>query len=217
MNGRGSSFLAVLVLLSLQTLSHAQTQFTAKLSGSQTVPPVSTTASGTGVFELTDEGLRFNIVIDGDALTGPITVAHFHNAAFGDAGNVVNTIGDDFDGNAASGVWSRTDPIEPLTPEFIDELFAGNIYVNIHTQANPAGEIRGQLVPSGRVAELDGEQTVPSVSTTANGIGYFELSAAGLSFKVTVAEDLLSGPITAAHFHNAPPGQAGGVVGTHKK
>jgi len=42
------------------------------------------------------------------------------------------------------GLWTSTDP-EPLTPELIAELLAGNIYFNIHSDANPGGEIRGQV------------------------------------------------------------------------
>jgi len=47
-------------------------------------------------------------------------------------------------GNTASGLWTSTDS-EPLTPALIDELLAGNIYINLHTAANPGGEIRGQV------------------------------------------------------------------------
>ena len=85
------------------------------------------------MFTVTVEGLEF-------------TNAHFHNEAVGVNGGVVRGIFDDFVGNTASGIWTSTDA-QPLTDELIAELLAGNIYVNIHTTANPGGEIRGQLSP----------------------------------------------------------------------
>ena len=50
-----------------------------------------------------------------------------------------------FNGNTASGAWRTTDRNQPLTSELIGDLLSGNIYVNIHTEANPSGEIRGQV------------------------------------------------------------------------
>ena len=79
-----------------------------------------------------------------EGLTGSIAAAHFHNAAAGTDGGVVRTISGDFTGNTASGLWTGTDS-EPLTDALIAELLAGNLYVNIHTAANGAGEIRGQV------------------------------------------------------------------------
>ena len=210
--------LSILVLLSFQTLALAQTQFTAVIEGGSEAPtPVESNATGTGFFELTDAGLRFNITADVASLSGPITAAHFHNASFGEAGGVVRTLTEDFNGNTASGTWTSADS-EPLTAELLDELRAGNIYVNIHTDQNPDGEIRGQLVPSGRIAELDVDQTVPAATVAAgqdpSGLGLFTLTDAGLSYRVSVNLSQLSGAITAAHFHNGARGTAGDVVRT---
>src|SRR5439155_1627888 len=91
---------------------------------------------------LTTEGLAFAVTVDG--LTGPITAAHFHNGAPGVNGGVVRPITTEFGaGNTAVGVWKPSDA-SPLTPALIAELIQGNLYVNVHTAANPGGEIRGQ-------------------------------------------------------------------------
>ena len=50
-----------------------------------------------------------------------------------------------------SGRIAAEDPVGPLAGEPLAELARaireGNVYVNIHTERNPSGEIRGQLVP----------------------------------------------------------------------
>jgi hypothetical protein len=185
----------------------------AEFDDNQEMPPVQvgSLATGVGLFTLTPDGLRFNITIDTEKLTGPITNAHFHNAPPGAAGNVVRTIFDDLVGNVASGIWTATDP-EPLTPELIDELLAGNIYVNVHTQANPPGEIRGQIVtPSLGAAVLP---TSRSVQVGSSATAFASLVHAGSPAAVgctiapvtSVAADFLfqtTDPAT-----NAPSGTA---------
>jgi hypothetical protein len=116
------------------------TGFTANLDGSQENPPVTTNATATASLTLTDAGLEFSLTVEG--LT--ITAAHFHNGAVGVNGGVVRGITDEFTGNTASGIWTSTDT-QPLTPELIADLLAGNLYLNVHTAEYPGGEIRGQV------------------------------------------------------------------------
>jgi hypothetical protein len=121
--------------------------FIAKLDGAQEVPPVTTTATGTGSFRLKTSSsgtvmeLEYQITFAG--LSGSLTASHFHNAAVGVGGGVVRNIS--FNGNTAAGSWKSSDATQPLTSDLLRELLAGRIYVNLHTAANPGGEIRGQL------------------------------------------------------------------------
>jgi len=118
---------------------------TAKANGMQEVPAVVTTATGTGAFSLNaaKTELTFDITVTG--LSGAITAAHFHNAAAGSNGGVVRTLTAHFTGNTATGTWKSIDG-EPLTALLVAELEAGRIYLNVHTVANPGGEIRGQVL-----------------------------------------------------------------------
>ena len=97
----------------------------------------------------TSTGLAFDLTATG--LSGPFVAAHFHQAPLGQDGMVVRGIGDDFTGNTASGLWTASDA-EPLTDDLIQDLLAGNLYLNLHTAAHPPGEIRGQVRAGGVVA-----------------------------------------------------------------
>ncbi|RMD65120.1 CHRD domain-containing protein, partial [Candidatus Parcubacteria bacterium] len=197
----------------LDTDIHLGTQLTV----SQEVPPVGAASEGTGTaaFSLNDSmtELQFDVTVTN--LTGAITAAHFHMGAPGEAGPVVRTITSDFVGNTASGKWESTDS-EPLTAELVKELLKGNLYLNIHTAANPPGEVRGQIGEMGFGVKLDTGQEVPpvAVSSTATGTAAVRLNPAmnEVKFDVTVCD--LTGPITAAHFHNGASGTAGPVVRT---
>ena len=176
----------------------------AALNGEQQIHDVLTDAAGTAVIHFSDDGdqaaVRFEITVTG--LSGPITGAHFHGPApAGEAGPVIFDITDTFAGNHARGAWIG------LTKDNIHDLMKGMMYLNVHTEANPPGEIRGQIHGFGRVGigytALSGFNEVPPVETDAVGTGVFRFvddgRAISIWYKVTVAG--LSGPITGAHFH----------------
>jgi hypothetical protein len=114
--------------------------FNGTLSGANEVPPKQT--AGTGSFEATlnkdNYQLHYHVVYSG--LSGPAVAGHFHGPAAAGANAPVvvpfKSPASPIDGDAT------------LTPAQAADLLAGLWYVNIHTAANPGGEIRGQVVMS---------------------------------------------------------------------
>ena len=92
----------------------------------------------------------YNITVTG--LSGPITGAHFHGPAGEEenAGVIFPFITEPFDGEHVEGIWPD------LTDEALEYLLHEGVYVNVHTTANPPGEIRGQVV--GLELPLEGEE-----------------------------------------------------------
>lgn len=124
-----------------------------EMNGANEVPPVSTDATGTLSGVLDTNALTFSFSWDiTDALNGTPTVAHFHRALAGQNGAVVFDIGTPAGGPPwplqGNLVWN-------MTSQDVDDLLAGMIYVNFHTEAHPGGEIRGQL-PTPGAASLFG-------------------------------------------------------------
>ena len=114
--------------------------FGATLNGASEVPANATTGKGDATVNLdkTTKTLSWNVTYSG--LTGNATAAHFHGpAAPGVDAAVVVPIATGAVPNPAVGT-------AVLTDAQIADLTAGKWYVNIHTQANPGGEIRGQVV-----------------------------------------------------------------------
>jgi hypothetical protein len=85
-------------------------------------------------------------------------------------------------------------------------LKTGRTYANIHTAANPGGEIRGQISPVHFTATLSGGAEVPPVTTAASGTGSFDLIGDQLFY--TVIYSGLSAAASASHIH-APIGANG--------
>lgn len=192
-----------------QLLPESDLNFGAIMSGLNEVPPVLTTAFGLGGCNITlgHDRIRYRMLVKG--LSGPIIAAHIHKGDVGVAGPVVRGLS--FAGNTLIGDIH----LDSLPIDFLLSLFAGEYYVNVHTAANPDGEIRGQLLFNGFLngfALMNGDQETPPVSTSAFGIGSFIPSAVLDSALYIVLVDGLSGPAIAAHVHKAPAGTSGGVV-----
>jgi hypothetical protein len=76
-------------------------------------------------------------------LSGPATMAHFHGPAMaGRNGPVILWLT-----NKGSPAESPIQGSATLTPDQAKEFSAGQWYINVHTNKNPAGEIRGQVNP----------------------------------------------------------------------
>jgi hypothetical protein len=108
------------------------------LDGKSQVPP--NTSAGTGTADLDYDAatkkLSWKITYSG--LSGPVTAAHFHGPAAAGANAGVKVAIP----NATS---SPVEGSATLTDEQAADLTGGKYYINIHTAANPGGEIRGQV------------------------------------------------------------------------
>jgi hypothetical protein len=107
------------------------------MSSAEEVPPLSVPGSGSGSFRVADDGS-----ITGSVTTKDVqgTMAHIHRGAKGTNGPVIVPL--DKKGDTYSVPAGRK-----LTPEQIADLKAGRLYVNVHTERNKGGEVRGQLQP----------------------------------------------------------------------
>jgi hypothetical protein len=109
-----------------------------KLSGDQEVPPVQTSASGSGTITVNDDKS-----VSGSVTTKGIkaTAAHIHEAAAGKNGPVAIPLEKKSDNEFSVPAGAK------LSDAQFKALKAGNLYVNVHSDAHKDGEIRGQLKP----------------------------------------------------------------------
>lgn len=178
------------------------TTMVASLRGGQEVPPVPTNARGCARFEIDTNAktMRFHIAFGG--LTGAEVGAHIHGVAGpGANAGVLFALPP---GNPKVGVWAYPAALEP-------DLLAGRMYVNIHSNGFPGGEIRGQIVDF--VADLDGPQETPPVAVASQGWGLFNIDTCANTLQYHIVIESLSAAETAAHIHGrALHGINAGVV-----
>ncbi len=120
------------------------TLLTAMLDGAAERPnPVSTQGNGSAQCLLAGETLSFIIAYRG--LGGPATAAHLHGPApaSGTAGVQVDLAPFHRGSFGTEGLFVGS---VTLTPAQRAAVLDGGFYVNVHTAANPGGEIRGQLL-----------------------------------------------------------------------
>ena len=110
------------------------------LSGSQEVPPVNASGSGTGTITVAqDKSVTAKIVTQG--VNG--TAAHIHEGAAGANGPVIVPMD-----KTGDNEWS-TKAGAKLTDAQYEAFKAGRLYFNVHTPQNKGGEVRGQIRPAG--------------------------------------------------------------------
>jgi CHRD domain/Secretion system C-terminal sorting domain len=179
-------------------------------SGAQEVPAVATTATAVGSVVLsrilTTGSNKLDYKVVANNLSGAITSAHLHYGDFSVSGRVAYPLS--FSGNTLSGT------LTGLSLAFVDSLFRGQIYLNIHTAANPTGEIRAELTFIGNGIGfdgiLDGAQEVPTNASTAKGAMYANIRSTLDTMDYGVQVNGFAP--TAAHFHKGVIGTGGGVV-----
>ena len=130
-------------------------KFTAHLFGDQEVPPIQTNASGMTWFKPMQDNVWFKVNVTD--IQG-ITMAHIHSGKQGENGPpIVPLYKSDTPSGPIVGILAKgnitADTFQgPMTGKPISDLITamqnGETYVNIHTQQNPNGEIRGQIMIS---------------------------------------------------------------------
>ena len=115
--------------------------FTAQIDGAQANAGLGTGSPGTATasiqFDSQSSQLSWNIAWSN--LESNVTVAHFHGPA-GPASSAGVQVAIPVSTNPAIGSAS-------LNTAQVQQLFSGQLYINIHSALHPGGEIRGQVLP----------------------------------------------------------------------
>lgn len=121
----------VLTLILAAGPAHAGIRWEFTLDGETAGTPSS--GSGTAVLVLNDDQTEVTYDIRYSGLQGPEIASHFHDGSPGTSGNRLLTLPL---GAVKQGVWV-------LEGRDLTILLSGNVYVNVHTDTYPGGEIRG--------------------------------------------------------------------------
>jgi hypothetical protein len=213
-----------------------ETRLGVVLSPNQEVPPVvGSAAKGMGTITVSADQTTINYTV---TLTGPFTgapqQAHIHVAPTGATGPVIFFLCSADPAApasipdcplAAGGAISGTLTAAALMPKpaagvatFADAVVAlnrGNAYVNVHTPANPSGEIRGQVGPVGLGALPSSAAVTPPATTPSPATGTFTVAISPdgsiMDYALTLTGPFTGNPLQ-AHIHAGPADGAGPVL-----
>ncbi|MEM7309528.1 MAG: spondin domain-containing protein [Planctomycetota bacterium] len=129
------------------------TAFQATLSNDQEVQADVVDSGASGMALLRSRGaINLGVMASTEGLSGPITMAHLHLAQAGFNGDVIVDLGAGIMGDDVRFMVTAADLTGPMAGasfvDFLNEVAAGNVYINIHTAQFPAGELRGQVTLS---------------------------------------------------------------------
>ncbi len=179
------------------------------LTGMQEVPAVDTMASGSGyaLVNMDNYHLELRALTEG---VSDATAAHIHTGRIGMNGDVLAALEQSSDN---INLW-QTPENTLIDADTFAVLSSGGHYVNVHTPANPSGELRGQILTDNYVFvtfPLSGAQEVPSVVTSASGDGYALVNTHDYSVELQVLTSGVS-DASAAHIHTGVTGENGPVL-----
>lgn len=128
--------------------------YKAALTGAEVVPPVETKAAGEATFTLSKDGKELAYTLTAKDIENA-TAAHIHAGKKGENGGPLAGLfagpkkEGSFSGELAKGTITDKNLMGPLAGKKVQDLVKiikeGGAYVNIHTEKNPNGEVRGQI------------------------------------------------------------------------
>lgn len=212
-----AALLLALLPAAAQAADPALPAYGGPLDGSQEAPtPVVTAATGQGTAVVSADGSTITYIVTYTGLSGPVTAAHIHTGAVGVPGGVILPLTPGPSPMVGTLTAANFTPSGAITTfaQAVAALQAGTTYFNLHTAANAAGEIRGQIVAKGDayLATLAGFQEVGPVATSGTGNGLVVISTDASTITYLVTYSGLSGPVSAAHIHTGAVGVNGGVI-----
>lgn len=112
-------------------------KFKADLTGGEEVPPVETSATGSADITYDTESKELSWTVEQSGLSGDVTAAHFHGPA---------AVGENAPPVVPIEIADLAEGTATLDDAQATDLMEGRWYLNLHTAANPDGEIRGQVM-----------------------------------------------------------------------
>jgi hypothetical protein len=204
-----------------QVVGNPDAVFRAHLSASNEWPVVTSRASGQVVLEI--DGDQLTVSGTFDDLSSPVATdiaggAHLHLGAAGSNGDVAIPLNLDLDTDMQGGAFLAADNMFTLEADQLAALYNRELYINIHTESNMSGELRGQVLNQSQyvlTAFLSGNQEIPDATTTGRGMLKVEVS--GNAIVASGSFNELTGDLNidiagGAHIHSGLPGQNGDVV-----
>ena len=155
-----SVFIASFVILQTEiTFAETNKNFTSYLSGEFEIPPIETNATGIAVYENLHDIIEYKINVTN---ISDVTSAHIHQGNQLENGPILVTLFKTYSPGEITGVLVEGNITNgmlegPLNNKQLFDLkeiiLNGTAYTNIHTQLNPSGEIRGQIIISEPISQ----------------------------------------------------------------
>lgn len=137
-----SACLVAVMLCAGGVLAQTGEQFAGRLSRMPVDRAIAPSISGGGEARATLAGSELTIVATFAGMSSPATAAHVHHAPIARRGPVAFTL------DVPAAAAGRIEQSVTLTDAQLDVLRDGRYYLQIHTDDNPGGELRGWLLPS---------------------------------------------------------------------
>jgi hypothetical protein len=147
-------FVMLATMLTVSVGFSAEYSFRARLTGKDEVPSVKTKANGEAKFNLSIDGKELSYTLQVENIENP-TAAHIHLGKKGKSGPPLANLfvgpkkEGEFSGDLSQGTITAKDLLGDLMGRPLNDLVklikSGDTYVNVHSDATPGGEIRGQI------------------------------------------------------------------------
>jgi Cu/Zn superoxide dismutase len=146
-------FVVMAVVMAAASGFASEKSFKAKLTPKEEMVSNKSKASGTAEFKLSKDGKTLSYTLKVKNIRDA-SAAHIHKGTKGEAGAPLAALFSGerkgkFSGTLSEGTITEKDLLGDLQGKPLEELLllikAEDVYVNVHTDANPDGEIRGQI------------------------------------------------------------------------
>jgi hypothetical protein len=192
--------------------------FTTSLNGASERPAVQSVGTGDAQIVINGAGTAITYTVRYVNLSGPVVAAHIHFGSVDVSGPIMLPlkVGDSPLHGTLTAADLKSTPQASSFNAALNAIRSGNAYVNLHTAANPGGEVRGQLSESRSLEFFGGKlasgNEVPKVSEKGTGTAQLLVDRTNNVIHYFIDYSGLTGQLVAAHIHFGDPSISGPIM-----